>query len=382
MGSIGAPIDPEWKFARGWVGEGARRGKQMSMISAQGTFDNRRLVPCADPRVFGTEWQASSSSSNSKMLSFTRVLTKSQPRWTRAFAVHSSAPQPASYESNKQTETNKLEKTMAKFWEKVSVGECEDGTYVVQLDQKTIKTPLGFDMKIPAAKRSLAYLLGNEWKALPSLQIWPYLVPLTSLTSRCIDLHEAQHTDDVEVKTKVGDLSTVKTLLLRYLDTDTLLVFSPLEDCDGDLRKEQEKCYRPVIRSMEQFFSRFADDGQPVSLTYLDCSKDGLVGNSQTEHTKKAVLNYLDSLNTWDLAALEKATLVGKSFLAGTAILRNADYADDFILTVEELARLVTLETVLQTARWGEVEDTHDVDKVDIKRNLASAALVAFNAKK
>lgn len=305
---------------------------------------------------------------------------------TRSFAIHSTTTNnnnndQLAYDSNKKTETNKLEKTLAKFWEKVSVSKIDStNDYVIKLDEKIIKTPLGFDLKIPHSKKTLAYLLENEWKSLPSLQIRPYLVPLTSLTSRCIDLNEAQLTNDIEIKTKVGDLSTVKSLLLRYLDTDTMLVFSPIEDCDGDLRKEQEKCYRPIIKDMEIFFTKFSNDNKPVNLKFLDCDKDGLIGNSQTEHTKKAVLNYLDSLNVWDLVALEKATLVGKSFLAGVTVLRNADYNDNFNLTIEELARLVNLETVLQTARWGEVEDTHDVDKVDLKRNLASAALIAHNS--
>lgn len=297
----------------------------------------------------------------------------------RAFAVHSN-PEVA-YDSNKKTETNKLEKTLAKFWEKVSVAKNDDSHFVIQLDRKSIKTPLGFEMKIPPSKKSLAFLLENEWKSLPSLQIKPFQVPLTSLTSRCIDLEQAQLSSDKEIKAKVGDLSTVKNLLLRYLDTDTMLVFSPVEDCDGELRKEQEKCYRPIIKEMESFFSKFADNGEPVVFTFLDCEKSGLIGNSQTEHTKAAVLKYLDSLSVWDLVALEKAVLVSKSFIAGVTILRNADYNDEFKLTVEELARLVTLETVIQTARWGEVEDTHDVDKVDIKRNLASAAIIAFKEK-
>lgn len=297
----------------------------------------------------------------------------------RTFAVHSN-PEVA-YDSNKKTETNKLEKTLAKFWEKVSLAKTDDSHYVVQLDNKSIKTPLGFEMKIPQSKKSLAFLLENEWKSLSNLQVKPFQVPLTSLTSRCIDLEQAQNSADQEIKAKVGDLSTIKNLLLRYLDTDTMLVFSPLEDCDGELRKEQEKCYRPLIEEMEKFFTKYTDDGKPVVFTFLDCEKDGLVGNSQTEHTKKAVLKYLDSLSVWDLVALEKAVLVSKSFMAGVTVLRNADYNDDFKLTIEELARLATLETVLQTARWGEVEDTHDVDKVDIKRNLASAAIIAFKEK-
>lgn len=317
--------------------------------------------------------------SSSRLVS-KRVLASNSKRF---FAVEASKDQTqTAYESNKKTETNKLEKTLAKFWEKVDISDNGDDHFVIQLDKKTIKTPLGFDMKIPNDKKSLAYLLANEWRSLPSLQIRPFLVPLTSLTARCIDLKQAQLTDDVEIKTKVGDLSTIKSLLLRYLDTDTLLVFSPIEDCDGELRKEQENCYRPLIKNMENFFSKYSEDGEPVTFTYLDCDKDGLVGNSQTEHTKKAVLKYLDSLDSWQLVALEKATLVAKSFLSGVTILRNADYNDDFNITIEELARLATLETVLQTARWGEVEDTHDVDKVDVKRNLASAAIIAFKEKK
>lgn len=301
----------------------------------------------------------------------------------RSFATHSKSTtiQPDSYESNKKTETNKLEKSLAKFWEKVTIGNSNDGSYTIELDGKSIKTPLGFEMKIPKNKKTLAFLLANEWKSLPSLQIKPFLVPLTSLTARCIDLNEAQITNDDEIKTKIGDLSTIKNLLLRYLDTDTMLVFSPREDCDGELRKEQEKCYRPLIEDMEKFFTKFSDDGKPVKLTYLDCDTDGLIGNQQTKHTHIAVLNYLNSLSTWDLVALEKAVLVGKSFLAGVTILRNADYNDKFNLTIDELARLVSLETVLQTLRWGEVEDTHDVDKVDIRRNLASVAIVAHNSK-
>jgi len=36
----------------------------------------------------------------------------------------------------------------------------------------------------------------------------------------------------------------------------------------------------------------------------------------------------------------------------------------------------VSVEVVWQTGRWGEVEDTHDVEKEDVRRQLASAVLL------
>ncbi|KAH3685486.1 hypothetical protein WICPIJ_003541, partial [Wickerhamomyces pijperi] len=98
----------------------------------------------------------------------------------------------------------------------------------------------------------------------------PYLVPLTSLVSRCIDLEESHRSKDPELLAKVGDLDSIKEMLLRYLDTDTLLVFSPAADCEGKLRKAQEETYRPIIKSMEEYFQKHAQAGEPINLTYMD----------------------------------------------------------------------------------------------------------------
>lgn len=49
---------------------------------------------------------------------------------------------------------------------------------------------------------------------------------------------------------------------------------------------------------------------------------------------------------------------------------------------VEEAARAVSLEVSWQTGRWGEVEDTHDVEREDLRRQLGSVVLlVAGNGK-
>ncbi|KAG7701894.1 hypothetical protein KL951_000350 [Ogataea haglerorum] len=279
--------------------------------------------------------------------------------------------------SSTASETRKLEQTLTKFWEKVDLAEKDDG-YHILLDGKSIKTPLGFQLTVPKTKHTLAYLLAHEWKHLPSLQIKPYLVPLTSLVSRCIDLEQSHVKQDAELLTKVGDKENLKTLLLKYLDTDTLLVFSPAKDCDGKLREAQEETYRPIIKSMEEFFQPYAENGVQIKLIYMDSDVHGLVGNRQPETTVKAVRKWLDTLDFWSLVSLERATLTAKSFLSGVAILRLNNKEDTIGLTVDDIARAATLETIYQTERWGEVEDTHDVDKVDVQRNLTSASLIVY----
>lgn len=276
---------------------------------------------------------------------------------------------------NQKLDAEKLEKGMARFWELVSCQETPEG-FMIQMNGKTLKTPLGNQLVIPKEKPSLAYLLANEWKSLPSLRVQSYLLTLTSMTARAIDLSKVGN--DQDAKAKVGDIENIKKWLMRYLDTDTLLVFSPAKDCDGKLRVEQQKLYYPIKKDMEKFLTKFSEDHKPVALQELDTEKVGLRGNKQSEQTIKAALKYLDTLNTWQLVALERATLTCKSLLCGIALVRMNDPNDDCEYELEDIAKAATLETILQTQRWGEVEDTHDVQKVDVRRLLAASSLLCY----
>ena len=129
-----------------------------------------------------------------------------------------------------------------------------------------------------------------------------------------------------------------------------------------------------------------------VELNSLDCETDGLRGNEQSITTQNVVLHWLELLPIYDLVALEKAILASKSFLCGASVLRascsdlnimqklyqvNKTTKDDyFIKSIDAIVELGNLETIFQTEQWGEVEDTHDVDKVEWLRSLTSAALV------
>ncbi|QLL30378.1 hypothetical protein HG536_0A01950 [Torulaspora globosa] len=285
-----------------------------------------------------------------------------------------------SIENNLKTETNRLSKTGERFWEKVSLKD--DGSqYLVQLDSKTILTPLGHPLAVDRDRSLLAMLLQKEWTNLTSLAVKTYSLPLTSLVSRCIDLEIVNKPGgDLESKAKIGgDRERISQDLLRYLDTDTVLVFCSKSEYEGALRKAQDQVYLPIISAAEEFLSNYS--GSAVKLKVLDADLHGLRGNQQLEETRSAAKKYLDTLSLWDLAVFEKTVLTTKSFICGVLLLQNkasAESLEGLKSSMESIAEAATLEIIYQTDRWGEVEDTHDVDKRDVRRNIHAAAIVAY----
>ncbi|CCE61349.1 hypothetical protein TPHA_0A02670 [Tetrapisispora phaffii CBS 4417] len=284
-------------------------------------------------------------------------------------------------ENNTVTETNRLSKTLTKFWDKVSIkNDLINNNILIQLDGRTINTPLGNKLAVDSSRKMLAYLLMNEWKNLPSLSIRQYSLPLTSLVSRCIDLEKLHLEGDADAIEKYnGNLEKMISDTLRYLDTDTLLIFSPRKEFEGKLREEQDKLYLPIIEQIERFLSKLSK--KSIKLNVLDSDLHGLRGNQQDKDTREAAANYLRSLSYWDLAIFEKVVLTTKSFICGILVILNKTNGSSELgisHTTEDIIRYSTLETIFQTERWGEVEDTHDVNKRDIFRNITAASIVAF----
>lgn len=310
----------------------------------------------------------------------------------------------ATLESNIPSETNRLSKTLTKFWETVDTSFNESTNhYDVKLDGKLLKTPLGFQLSLPSSKRQLAYLVGHEWANLPDLKIKTNSLPLTSIAARAIDLIHINHQDNPQpdLIAKVGNLDDIKLNLLRYLDTDTCLIFTTVEEYEGKLRQKQDELYLPLIAEFELFFTAYAQTkaekllpapDHQVKLNFLDCETDGLRGNQQTITTQNIVMDWMNSLPIYDLVALEKAVLTSKSFLCGASVLRSNSGDESLVTslyqvnkggpneyyykTIDEITEMGNLESIYQTQEWGEVEDTHDVDNADWARNLSSAAIL------
>lgn len=296
-----------------------------------------------------------------------------RPAQVRSFASPVPFPKSAAatggaqhLETNVRSETNRLEKTAERFWEHVNVKKASDDSgYLVQLDKSAIKTPSGLPLLVPAPKPALAQLIAHEWRVLPSLKIKPHSLLLTSTAARAVDLSQ-----DFEGPKGEAVREDIIEALLPYLDTDTLLIFSPVKDCEGTLRPAQEETYRPIIKAAEEFWTRTAGaSAEPVKLTWLD-TENCISGNSQNAATKKVVADWIRSLDTWQLSALERATMTAKSLIIGMNIATLQ-------MSVEKASEAARLETIHQTGIWGEVEDTHDVDFHDMERSLACAYLIA-----
>ena len=104
----------------------------------------------------------------------------------------------------------------------------------------------------------------------------------------------------------------------------------------------------------------------------------------------------MTGLNAWELVGLERAVLAGKSLCVGARLI--CEWGESFAdirkalghggssekikrFGVEEAARACSLEVAWQTGRWGEVEDTHDVEKEDLRSQFGSAVLIVSGTK-
>jgi ATP synthase F1 complex assembly factor 2 len=96
------------------------------------------------------------------------------------------------------------------------------------------------------------------------------------------------------------------------------------------------------------------------------------------------IRGWLANLPAFELAGLERATLGSKSLLIGArlvhewgeAFAESRPAAEGARFGVEEAAEASSVEVTWQTQQWGEVEDTHDVEKEDLRRQLGSVILL------
>ncbi|KAL1680879.1 hypothetical protein EV122DRAFT_261665 [Schizophyllum commune] len=237
------------------------------------------------------------------------------------------------------TQTNKAEATMKRFWKDVDVAE-RDGGYVVTLDRRALKTPSGNTLLLPRNKFAVASLIAAEWES-QSTVLKPHALPITSLASRAIDAF-----------TNATERAQVQKGLLDYLHTDTICFH---QDEPHQLVTLQKQHWDPLLDWARKTYG-------------VDVRKaESLFSSTQPPETADKLAKALDELDQWELASFERATHVTKSFLIALALVKRC-------LNVEQAANAAHVEVNSQIQRWGEVEDTHDVDYHDVRRQLGSAA--------
>lgn len=154
---------------------------------------------------------------------------------------------------------------------------------------------------------------------------------------------------------------------MRYLDTDTILCWVPKKDGpEAALEQEEGK---ETLRQMQERVAQEIIGFLSAKLWPGIDIKPNVDADS--------------ILHAYDLAALERAVLAGKSLLVAVRLVvewsenfRHLQRSGQKRFGIEEAAEASSLEVRWQTDMWGEVEDTHDVEKEDLKRQLGSVVLL------
>ncbi|KAI5803912.1 hypothetical protein EDC01DRAFT_478439 [Geopyxis carbonaria] len=248
-----------------------------------------------------------------------------------------------------------------RFWTEAHVvAHPSDNTLRLHLDHRTLKTPLQAPLAIPASKPLLAAGIALEWNALrrSADAARGHLVPLTQLAGRAIDLTDATREEVVQN-------------LIRYLDTDTLLCLAPTET--RKLRKRQEEALKPVLSWLRERM------WPGVDIATVD-GDHGFGGRRQDARTREVLMDWMRGLGAWELVGFERCVLAGKSFLVGARMVGEwGSQSRERTWGVEEAARAASVEVNFQTGVWGEVEDTHDVEKEDLRRQIGAGWLLIAN---
>ncbi|KAI9100420.1 hypothetical protein DFS34DRAFT_677440 [Phlyctochytrium arcticum] len=203
-----------------------------------------------------------------------------------------------------------------------------------------MKSPEGNPLKIPANRKVLALMVAGEWEGQAKL-LKSYSLPLTSIVARSID----SLTDPT---TRAGVIDN----LLRYTHTDSVCYHQDYPDSFVALQKEH---WHPLISWMKE---RYDID---VNTT------EGILSVKQNEDTLAKLRVILEEMDNLTLAAFEKGCMTAKSFIIALALIQRR-------ITVEQAAKAARLEVLHQIQRWGEVEDAHDVEHEEFKRQLGSVA--------
>jgi ATP synthase F1 complex assembly factor 2 len=263
------------------------------------------------------------------------------------------------------------------------------GGLQVHLDKRPLRRPTKDILTIPTHKPHLASAIALEWDLLVSAQqaLRHHLIPMTSLVSRALDIADEDANGCGEIRANI-----VKTLM-RYLDTDSLLCWAPEADPDPpgyethvkrteSLRSIQIRTAKPIIA----FLTERVWPGVEI-VPVLD--EGSIMPRSQPQMTKDVIQGWVSGLPAFELAGLERGVLAGKGLLGAVRLLVEwsaelahlRDEAAEDKFGVEEAAKAASLEVDWQTGMWGQVEDTHDVEREDIRRQLGSVVLLVSGQK-
>jgi ATP synthase mitochondrial F1 complex assembly factor 2 len=252
--------------------------------------------------------------------------------------------------------------------------------YGVTLDGRTLSTPMGQKLAVPS--QALAYMIAAEWDA-QTTRIQPTNMPLMTLA--CTVLDQAAYHPQV-----------YQQEALKFLPTDTTCFWAdPTEDRVLHRRQEQawtgihDYCHerlgaKPIIAlgSMEGIWLSRQQRGNDSK------QSSGLPHPNELLETART---WTESLDAWQLVALNSINSQSKSFLVGFSILdarkgkelsggsssSSSTPISPYFVDLNKAVEASRVEEEFQISSWGLVEGGHDYDRVNCSIQLFSANLFA-----
>ncbi|GBF65065.1 chaperone protein [Trichophyton mentagrophytes] len=268
-----------------------------------------------------------------------------------------------------------------RFWKDVHVKEAAGG-HQIYLDSRPVRTPEKKILTVPSSKPHLAHAIALEWDLLKTAQHATkyHLIPMTSITGRAEDIAA----EDAKGVTTIRD--EITRVMLRYLETDTLLSWAPEKEPDyvGRSEEKRETLREKQIKASQPIISSLVSTVWPGVELKPTLDANSIMPLPQPQQTIDVIRGWLSSLSPYDLAGVERAGIATKSLLVGARVV--IEWSENFrhlrpsgasrTFGIEEAAHASSLEVRWQIENWGEVEDTHDVEREDLRRQLGSVILL------
>ncbi|OQR76553.1 ATP synthase mitochondrial F1 complex assembly factor 2-like [Tropilaelaps mercedesae] len=224
-----------------------------------------------------------------------------------------------------------------RFYKNVSVVQAVKG-WEINLDNRKLKTPTGKPLLI--ASEALATAVATEW----SIQTDVVERHSMHLTALCNTAQDNPHKKTAEQLCEE---------IIEFLENDSLLFRVP--------RNEQRELYELQSSKWDPIVEWFCDKHQIILKPSEDVLSPGI-----DPVTVLTVYKYLFSYQRTALFGFQFGVECLKSLILTQA-------AVDRRLTVQEAVELSRLETNFQTAKWGSVEWSHELDNQQVAARLAAA---------
>ena len=195
---------------------------------------------------------------------------------------------------------------MKRFYTLASHKKTSDG-FEIQLDGKTVNTPLGQHLSAPT--QALADAVVVEWAAQEE-KVKPETMPLTQLLTTSID--------------KIRDRDAITESVMRYLDTDLVCYWTKEPD---ELAKLQKENWGRWVKWFDEHFE-----------VPLDTTKK-LDAITQDPEAHKRVWNYIEALDDYYFTVLHVMTSLSGSLVLALAF-SEGDIAPEEIFAASYLEEL------------------------------------------